>query len=161
MSNQFFHGSKKLFPAGFLLSPQIDGYANQDEVKNIEAYLEARRPPNKTARSKSVFLVNDPDLIDSAGGYIDAIYKVIPRSTPEESDLAWYSEALCALDTDPSDMDYVAHCADMYWDGTPFFDDSRRCPEFRVKWAEVASMFELNVERHELERISGAPSHGK
>lgn len=153
MSKELFHGSTKLFPIGFLLSPQADGYANQSDVRAIEAYLEARRPDNKTARSKSVFLVADPDLIDAAGGYTDAIYKVIPRSTPEESDLAWYSEALCALDTDAADMDYVAHCADLYWGGTPFTDESRRCPEYRVKWAEVTSVFELNVDRSELERI--------
>lgn len=95
MSKEFFHGSTMLFSVGFLLCPQADGYANQGDVLAIEAYLEARRHYNKTARSKSVFIVADPDLIDAAGGYTDAIYKVIPRSTPEESVLAWYSEALC------------------------------------------------------------------
>lgn len=154
----FYHGSRKLFEKGFLLAPQPDGYANDPEVAVLEALFENRRPPGKTARAKSVYMVTDPDLIDSSGGYSDAVYVVLPRSNPEESDLAWYSEAQCEMETDPANMDRVTACIDNYWAGTPFPDGDRSCPEYRTKWAEVASMSELNVDHSDLERIP--QSHG-
>lgn len=147
----FYHGSRKLFQKGFLLAPQGDGYVSQDDVKDFEALVESRRPADKTPRSRSVFLVNDPDLIDAAGGYTDVIYQVKSKSTPEESDLAWYSDAFCELDTDQPDLDLVNNFVDRYWAGTPHSDESRRCPEFRVKWAEVLSVFEINADEGDLE----------
>lgn len=153
MIKKYYHGSKKLFPIGLLLEPQRDGYTNQEDTKDTEAYFESRRPADKTPRSKSVFLVSNPDLIDAAGGYIDVIYTVKPISAPEESDLAWYSEAYAGLDAEPPNMDYVDHCVDRYWDGTPFPDEEMRCPEYRVKWAEVKSVFELNADKDDLEHV--------
>jgi hypothetical protein len=150
----YYHGSRKLFEKGFLLAPQADGYAKNPEVASLEALFESRRPQGKTARSNSVYLVTDPDLIDASGGYNDAVYTVKPRSVPEESDLAWYSEAHCELETDPPNMDRITTCIDNYWAGTPFPDEDRRCPEYRTKWAEVTSLFELNVDHGDLERIS-------
>lgn len=147
----FYHGSTKLFPKGFLLEPQSNGYASQDSVKDIEACMEARRPADKTPRAKSVFLVADPDLIDASGGSIDVIYQVRPKSSPEESDLAWYSDVQCALEDNPPDYEAINSLVDNYWSGAPHHDESRRCPEFRVRWAEVSSVFEINADHEDLE----------
>lgn len=40
----FFHGSRRQFADGVVLSPQADGYVHQDDVREFEALVEARRP---------------------------------------------------------------------------------------------------------------------
>ena len=57
-----YHGSKKIFPVGFVLEPQSDGYVQQEpETKSIEAYIEKYRPKHMIARSQAVFMC--PTLI--------------------------------------------------------------------------------------------------
>jgi len=153
MTTHYYHGSRKLFERGAVLVPQADGYANLDENSEFEALVESRRPENKTPRGKSVFLVTDIDLIDASGGYNDAVYRVKPMSLPEESDLAWYTEAFCEHDGGNEHMERAIEFIDKYWSGTPFIEPERRCPEFRCKRAEVVNLHELNVDRSELERV--------
>lgn len=158
MTQRFYHGSQKHFPNGLTLAPQPDGYVNGGDDAGFEQLVESRRPADKTSRSLSVFLVTDPDLIDAAGGYNDAVYVVNPQSTPEESDLAWYSEAFCEMDKQPHSMDRVMECIDKYWSGEPFPAVERRCPEFRVTSATVLELGELNVDFEDLEQFPAPPS---
>jgi hypothetical protein len=152
---RFFHGSRKHFPIGLTLAPQADGYVqSNDAVPDFEKLVESRRPTYKTARSHSVFLVTDPDLIDAAGGYNDAVYLADPQSTPEQSDLAWYTEAFVEMDAQPHSHSRVLECIDHYWSGEPFPIADRRCPEYRVTAAIVLEMAELNVDLEDLEPLS-------
>jgi hypothetical protein len=159
MQQRLYHGSRKHFPIGFTLAPQADGYVQeQAELSGLEQLFESRRPADKTARSRSVFLVADPDLIDAAGGYNDAVYLVNPQSTPEQSDLSWYSEAFVEMDKEPLSMARVLECIDHYWSGEPFPVAERRCPEYRVTQAIVLELAELNVEIEDLEQVPAPPS---
>jgi hypothetical protein len=158
MQQRFYHGSPKHFPIGFRLAPQADGYAQRDEASDLEKLFESRRPAGKTARTKSVFLVADPDLIDAAGGYTDAVYLVEPKSTPEQSDLCWYSEAYAEIESEPHSMARVLECIDHYWSGEPFPVSERRCTEYRVTAAIVLELAELNVDFEDLEQLPAAPA---
>lgn len=153
MTSHYYHGSRKLFERGAMLAPQADGYANLEENSEFEALVESRRPEGKSARGQSVFLVTDVDLIDASGGYNDAVYRVKPMSLPEESDLAWYTEAFCEFDAEDEHIERAIEFIDNYWSGKPFADPERRCPEFRCRGAEVVKLHELNVDRGDLERV--------
>lgn len=160
MQQRLYHGSRKHFPIGFALAPQADGYVQeQAELSGLEQLFESRRPGDKTARSRSVFLVADPDLIDAAGGYNDAVYLVNPQSSPEQSDLSWYSEAFVEMDKDPHSMARVLECIDHYWSGEPFPVAERRCPEYRVTAAIVLELAELNVDFEDLEPLPAPPGY--
>ena len=153
---KYLHGSTKIFGKDFILLPQPDGYANTCETPEFEAYVESRRPSDKLSRLKSVFLSEDADLIDGAGGYTDAIYEVKPLSPPEGSDLAWYTEAFGEFDSKQYggtyDSEKLDSCIDAYWSGIPYSDPENSNFEYRVSSAQVVRMVELNVELSELER---------
>lgn len=128
-----FHGSRKNFPIGFRLLPQKDGYTSYQEVQNIENLFEKYKPENKTSRKLSVFLTDNVNKIDEAGGYTDYIYAVKPESTPEASDLAWYSEADSLYDEEESPSKELLNAIAMYWNGTPYHDSSKSNFEYRCK----------------------------
>lgn len=146
----FYHGSRRHFADGVVLSPQADGYVHQDDVREFEALVEARRPPGCLSRLSSVFLSADPGLIDGAGGYVDAVYRVEPLSEPQVSDLAWYSEAWCEYSSEPRDDRRIGELLDGYWSGLPYPDGEVSNFEYRVTGASVLEMAELNVEMESL-----------
>jgi hypothetical protein len=111
-----YHGSRKEFPNGFILTPQNDGYTSYPEVQFSENILELVRPKDKLSRKKSVYMVADIDEIDSAGGYLDFVYLVRPLGRVEASDEGWYSE----IDEWIDNPDQAKECAINYWNGTPY-----------------------------------------
>ena len=135
---QYYHGSQKKFPNGFLLLPQTDGYVLYPETTGLEAFVEKYRPSNKLARSKSVFLVDNPELCDLAGGYEDYIYLVRPQGVIEASDLSWYSQIETYLDMEEEEK---KQCALNYWNGVPFTDRRRRLVEYRTPAAKIIQLF--------------------
>lgn len=156
---KYLHGSHKLFGKGFMLTAQRDGYAQQGENKAFEDYMDSRRPQDKTSRLRSVFLSTDAALIDGAGGYIDAVYEVKPQSTPEASDLAWYTEAHGEFDSKMYggnfNQEKMDRAVDAYWQGTPHPIAERSNIEYRVRSATVVRMIELNVSHvDELVRVA-------
>ncbi|MHD0644932.1 hypothetical protein ACYPKM_04855 [Pseudomonas aeruginosa] len=154
----YLHGSRKLFTPGFVLLPQPNGYVQRSDSPEFERYLESRRPVGLTSRANSVFLTSDPDLIDAAGGYNDAVYEVQVDGDPEQSDLAWYSEAFIEFESKlyggTFDQTLLDSYVDAYWAGTPFHDAQRSNMEFRVPRAVVIRIYELNVDEAELERVT-------
>lgn len=150
-----YHGSHKHFVNGAHLVPQSDGYVAMEKQRGskLEELFEQRRPENLTSRAKSVFLSADPDLIDSSGGCIDAIYEVEPKGKAELSDLSWYTQAQIELEATAPDAQYLNRCADSYWAGEPFHDVSSQCPEYRAPAATVVSLFEINADLDELDPV--------
>lgn len=153
----FLHGSNKLFGRDFLLLPQKDGYTSHPENKEFEDYIESRRPDGKTSRSTSVFLTTDPDLIDAAGGYNDAVYEVKPLSSPEASDLCWYTDAFSEFESKlyggTYNQQHLDDCVDSYWSGKVYPDPDMSNIEYRVTSASVVRMSELNVDLEDLEKV--------
>lgn len=150
-----YHGSHKHFVNGAPLLPQPDGYVAMEQQRGskLEELFEQRRPANMISRAKSVFLSADPDLIDSSGGCIDAIYEVEPKGKAELSDLAWYTQAQIELEATSPDLRFLTRCADSYWAGEPFHDVSSQCPEYRAPAATVVSLFEINADLDELDPV--------
>lgn len=140
METKLFHGSRKNFPIGFRLLPQADGYTSYQEVQNIENLFEKYRPENKTSRKSSVFLTDNINNIDGAGGYTDYIYAVEPELTPEASDLAWYSEADSLYDEEETPSKELLNAIAMYWNGTPYHDSSKSNFEYRCKSALITNI---------------------
>lgn len=134
-NNGFYHGSKFVFPAGFKLLPSKTGYVNQLENQKIEAIMERYRPKNKLSRFGSVFLVNDPDLIDSSGGYTDHIYIVQPARRLEKSDLSWYSDV--SVYGEDEDSEEVKQAAINYWKGIPYKNQENSLFEYRTPYATI------------------------
>lgn len=101
----FFHGSRAKFAVGFTLRPQSDGYIHAERDNPAHAMLEDKiekyRPGHCIARAQAVFLVDDPEMIDNAGGYSDHVYTVEPTGPVTVCNLAWYSELylLCEHET--------------------------------------------------------------
>ena len=134
----FYHGSKKEFPVGFILLPQSDGYTSWPETQRTEQILEKYRPHNKLSRSKSVFMVKNPDEIDAAGGYNDFIYVVQPMGVVEVSDLSWQSEIEIYLDGSEEEQ---RKCALNYWNGVPYRGNSSLW-EYRTPQAKIISILD-------------------
>ena len=127
-----YHGSMSEFPIGFELLPQEDGYVHDEGSKIDEDFLEKFRPSDKLSRFKSVYLIDDIDLIEDAGGYEDFIYEVSYDYISEKSDLAWYSEMSMA-----EDMDRKEECAKNYWSGIIFEELDYSLFEYRVPSAKI------------------------
>ena len=153
----FLHGSRKRFEPGFTLTAQKDGYVNQPDVIAFELMVESRRPMDKISRMDAVFLCVDPDLIDAAGGYNDAIYSVTPIGDAQPSDLSWYSEAYCEYTTTPHDTQLINTLIDNYWSGLPHTNQDSSVIEYRVHSATVESIYELNVDECDLEKPVSNP----
>jgi hypothetical protein len=150
----FYHGSRFNFGVGFQLQPQPDGYTTIGETIDFERLVDARRPADKLSRFESVFLTRDPDLIDAAGGNIDAVYRVEPLSKPEASDLAWYTEAFNEHCTTPCNSNRLSELIDCYWSGKPFHTKSHSLTEYRVSAGTIIEMVELNAELDDLEVVT-------
>lgn len=136
-SSSYYHGSQSEFPVGFVLTSQPGGYVtlSDQDIAEVEEIIEQYRPPEKIARRDAVFMVHDPDEIDSAGGYDDFIYRVVPIGDVEASDMGWYSE-LSVYYMDMSD-DERRKLAEGYWSGRPFPRDKGSLFEYRAKSAEI------------------------
>lgn len=132
-----YHGSREEFPPGFVLEPQPGGYADlpDEDIAEVEAIVEAHRPPGMIPRREAVFMVDDPEMIDSAGGYDDHVYEVEPIGQAEASDMAWYSELSVYWIDMPEDE--RRRLAEGYWSGDPFPDKSRGLFEYRARSARV------------------------
>lgn len=131
--SSFYHGTKKIFPIGFILLPQLDGYVHQEiEIENI---LEKYRPENKISRFNSVFLVDNPDNVDFAGGYEDYIYKVQPIGQIDKSDLSWYSD-VSIYNTEKENQIYATN----YWNQIPYKNSDNSLWEYRCKSAKIIEL---------------------
>lgn len=132
---KLYHGSRKSFPIGFVLRPQSDGYTSfQDEdVRRTEGIIEKYRPQGLIPRTKSVFMVDDPTMIESAGGYEDFVYLVRPNGRVERSNLGWYSRIDAYVDATEQEL---AEWSNNYWAGVPY-DKRPSVFEYRAESAQI------------------------
>lgn len=148
-----FHGSVCFFPEGYVMKANPAGYVRSEDAVDFERVVEKRRPFEKLSRFHSVFLTADMELIDAAGGYTDAIYEVEPLTTPEASDLAWYSDAWSEFSCDPCDMNRVNQLIDLYWSGEPYSNPDNSNVEYRARAGRIIRMVEHEVDLADLQPI--------
>jgi hypothetical protein len=150
-----YHGSCKKFDVGFQLLPQ-NKYTSNDNSKALEDVFESVKPSHCISRKKAVFLSDDIDLIDAAGGYIDIIYKV-DTIDYEKSDLAWYTKAQEFIEG--GQLELAKKCAEKYWNGVPFYDSEQSCMEYRAETATITEIVEVNTPQEEFDNLSNDNSN--
>jgi hypothetical protein len=138
----FFHGSAKFIKNNTILKPHVDSYVKQVDNDFLEKLMEKYRPEDKISRYDAVFMVDNIDLIDDAGGSTDFIYEVLPKGEIERSDLAWYTEVQ-AVDEEENE-DLIKEYALNYWNGVKFYDEKSSVWEYRAKSAIVIDLIEEN-----------------
>jgi len=136
VNKQYYHGSKQSFPIGFVLSPRKGGYVSQEW--RIEKVIEKFRPINKLKRANSVFLVDDPKLIEKAGGYDDYVYQVEPQLPVEASDMYWYSQ-LSIYQYDITENEKKLWATN-YWNGVPAPEGKYSLMEYRSSSAKILTL---------------------
>jgi len=94
----FFHGSRREFPVGFILTPQREGYVHGvagDEfdagIRRVEAVFERHRPPQMISRLNAVFLAPTIAAISYAGGYPAPVYPYGGYYNPSYSPYPYYA----------------------------------------------------------------------
>jgi hypothetical protein len=138
----FFHGSSEFIKNNTILRPHTGSYVKQKDNEFLENLMEKFRPEDKISRYDAVFMVDNMDLIDDAGGSTDFIYEVLPKGEIERSDLAWYTEVQVLDEENEEDLirEYVLN----YWNGVKFHDEESSLWEYRAKSAIVIDLIEEN-----------------
>jgi hypothetical protein len=67
IASTFYHGSMEELPVGTILTPR-DNYEQAWGDTDFYAALEHYRPANMLAHNQAVFMCDNPDDIDLAGG---------------------------------------------------------------------------------------------
>ena len=142
---KLYHGSRERFDPGTVLRPQEGGYASlpDEDIAPVEEIFEKYRPEGKKGkipRRESVFMVDDPKMIDRAGGCDDYVYVVEPIGPVEVSDVAWYGEMSVYWRDMPEDERRML--AEGYWSGTPFHGPRSRLHEYRARAARVVALLD-------------------
>jgi len=133
---KYFHGSYHSLPKGTILTPQkgnFMGTFSQDEMDS-HFKLEQFKPPQYLSRNNSVFMTDNPDDIDNAGGASEHIYLVNPLGKIEKHDLNWMSEIDLIISNaweigqdeveSTETIDNIQKAALNYWNGTPHYNES-------------------------------------
>lgn len=121
----FYHGSIRKLPVGTVLVPSKDYHTYWGDM-SFYIYLEMYRPKNMLAHRESVFMVDNKDDIDVAGGGTDWIFTVKPLGKVERHDINWGSEVSMLADDyeGPDKEEKIEQAALNYWNGVPHPNES-------------------------------------
>jgi hypothetical protein len=115
----YYHGSMEHLPVGTILRPNPD-YEKEWQSTDFYNALEFHRPPGMMAHKDSVFMCDNPDDVDAAGGGTEWLFTVKPLGPIQRHDLNWSSEISMLWDEDHDfDSAEVEQAADNYWAGIP------------------------------------------
>lgn len=120
----FYHGSMEKLPVGTLLTPrnEYEENWNKTDFYNI---LEMYRPKEMLAHKESVFMCDNPDDVDNAGGGTEYLFTVKPLGKIEKHDVNWGSEISMLLsDGHEFDSEEIMDAANNYWKGIPHINES-------------------------------------
>jgi hypothetical protein len=118
----YFHGSDRLLSIGTILRPQ-PGYVERWGHTPFYQVLETYRPPRMLAHHEAVFMCDNEDDIDCAGGATDYIYVVKPMGKVTRHDLNWSSQIDCDF-SDGAGKNELGLLALHYWGGQPHENES-------------------------------------
>ena len=93
---KYYHGSHKELEIGQYIKSRKDyesDWGNTDFYQVLEYY----KPDNMISHKEGVFMCDNDEDIDLAGGAIEFIYEVIPIGIIEKHDLNWSSEISCLI----------------------------------------------------------------
>jgi hypothetical protein len=120
----FYHGSYERLDVGTILTPRGAAYEADWKDTDFYAILETHRPPEMLAHKDAVFLCDNEDDVDNAGGATDWLFTVEPLTDRlEKHDLNWCSEISGLVGPNQDDV-AIAHAAQNYWAGVPHTNES-------------------------------------
>ena len=134
--SQFFHGSFDKLPNGTILTPRLD-YEKRWGNNAFYSQLEKYRPSGKLASKDSIFMCDNVDDIDLAGGATNYIYSVNPIGNVEKHDINWATEIDLALDSEKGEEE-IKKIANNYWNGVPHYNE--QVWEYVVPKAEIIEL---------------------
>lgn len=124
-SKLYYHGSNDDLPVGTILIPGEDDYEDNWGRNPWYQALAKYRPQKYRPHSWSVFMVDNEDDIDNAGGGTDYMFTVEPIGDVERHDMNWMSEIGGILDNGGNiESDEVKQMALNYWNGVPHPNES-------------------------------------
>ena len=148
-SNTYYHGSYDDLPIGTVLTPEKGNFMGTFSQEEMDSHfkLELFRPDGYLSRDSGVYMCDNIDDIDNAGGANDHIYIVEPLGKVDKHDLNWMSE----IDLIMSDafengeqesdetLQKVYSAALNYWNGVPHYNESvwEYITPFARIWEEV------------------------
>ncbi len=134
----YYHGSYDNLPVGTVLSPR-DSYEDNWGKTSFYHMLEVFRPDNMLAHREAVFMVDNDEDIDLAGGATEYVFILRPLGKIEKHDLNWGSEISSLVDQGHDEFsNEVAKAARNYWNGVPHPNES--VWEYLTPKAEILSV---------------------
>ena len=134
LSIEYFHGSYDELPNGTILTPDKGNFMGTFSENEMDSHfkVEQFRPSNFLSRNNAIYLTQNIDDIDLAGGATDHIYLVEPMGKTEPHDVNWLSEIdLIMSDAwdegtqeDEETIEKVKNAALNYWNGVPHYNES-------------------------------------
>lgn len=135
----YYHGSYEYMPKGTILRGRDDAYESDWSKTSFYAVLERHRPPEMLSHREAVFMCDNSDDLDSAGGGTEWVFTLRAGARVERHDLNWGSAISCAIDED-ADEETLRGLADSYWKGRPSADPLW---EYLTPEAEIVSVEEF------------------
>lgn len=123
---KYYHGSSENLSVGTILTPGDDDYEDNWGSNLWFQALEYWRPNEYLPHKMSVFMVDNEDDIDNAGGGTDYIFTVRPIGDVQRHDMNWMSEIGGLLEDEGIDYghDEIRELALNYWHGVPHTNES-------------------------------------
>ena len=139
---KYYHGSFDKLPVDTILRPQT-GYEKNWGGNQFYQVLEKYRPPNMVSHKNAVFMCDNLEDIDLAGGADHFIYEVMPLGPVEKHDLNWSSEiSMLADEEGPNQELALKKAAEHYWNGDPHYNES--VWEYLTTNAKIIALVEEN-----------------
>lgn len=145
MNKEYFHGSYHRLTEGTILIPEKGNFMGTFSQYEMDSHfkLEQFRPSNFLSRNNAVYICQNIDDIDLAGGSTDHIYLVDPIGKIEPHDVNWLSEIDLIMSVsfdegtqeDEFTINKVEQAALNYWHGIPHYNES--IWEFLVASAKI------------------------
>ena len=131
---QYYHGSYDDLPVNTVLTPENGNFMGTFEEYEMDSHfkLEQFRPSSYLSRDNAIYMCDNPDDIDNAGGASDHIYLVVPLGKVEKHDLNWMSEIDLIMSEaaengeteSEATIQKVMDAALNYWNGVPHYNES-------------------------------------
>ena len=136
----YYHGSSVDLPVGTILSPR-DTYEDNWASTDFYTILELYRPPNMLSHKQAVFMCENDEDVDLAGGATDWLFTVKANGPVQKHDMNWSSEiSMLISDGYDEDSPEVEEAANNYWSGIPH--SSEQVWEYLTPSATILSVEE-------------------
>ena len=112
----FYHASPIPWQPGAILTGRGHDYVKEWANADFYRILDMYRPVNAIAHHDGVFMCDNDDDLDSAGGSTEWVLQVEPIGPIERHDMNWSSAISCGVSENMSNHD-LAMLAQNYWKG--------------------------------------------